>query len=130
MRTRPVLTLLLTLAVGLSATVQARTPATDSTTKRTTKPLPLDQLVRDALQNNLPLQAARSATRGVETGIEAARSVFDPLLDVSTFYERGDRDLLLEPGNAASGTQTGRGVDGRIFFVSRLLVCQMPVSTS
>jgi outer membrane protein TolC len=86
---------------------------------RTEEVVPLKSLVATALDRNLILRAQRVGTQGLQTSVQAAESAFDPVLNTSHNYTRGDQTLLLPgPLGNASGTQTlgvlGGGVSGRL----------------
>ena len=80
--------------------------------------LQLRVMVVAALQNNLALRSARASTSSVETGIQAAKSVFDPFLQLAPSFSEGDRSPLVEPGLILSGnersTQLSAGVNGML----------------
>jgi outer membrane protein TolC len=55
------------------------------------------------------LRSTRSLTRSIESDVDLARAAFDPFLEVSPFYLRSRRELLLEEG-AQTGTQKDQGL--------------------
>jgi outer membrane protein TolC len=83
-------------------------------TQPTKQVLPLDQLVRDALQTNLGLRAARASSSAVETGIQSASGIFDPNLSASPLLGSGNRETLLDTGLLGSGTETTRGLNAGV----------------
>lgn len=74
--------------------------------------LPLRTLVLAALQNNLTLRGARATTSSIETGVQAAKSAFDPFVQASSTFSEGDRRLLAEPGLIFSGTENNTVLAG------------------
>ena len=98
-------TLAVLVLVALPALAEDPTPGG----KVPDRTLNLEELVRDALQASLSLRAAVTSTRSVETGVLAARAVFDPLLTANPAYSRGTTDFRYpDPGSTLTGTQTGK----------------------
>jgi outer membrane protein TolC len=81
------------VALAIAHQVGAQTPprpATDGPCKT----LPLNQLVKDALERNLTLASARATTHSTEMAVDSARSTFDPQLALSPSYARADQSVL------------------------------------
>jgi len=91
-----------------------QTPPTGAETEAAERSLLLLRLVSDALENNLTLRSARANTKSVETGVGAAKSAFDPFLQVSPSYARADQKILAQPGLTLGGIQTSKGLNGGI----------------
>jgi outer membrane protein len=97
-----------------TAMLQAGPARAQQAPEATIQVLPLEQLVRDALQTNLGLRTARASSSAVETGIQGASGIFDPQLSASPTFGTGHRELLLQPNLPGSGTETSRGVNAGV----------------
>ena len=98
----------LVIGMLLAQTVVQNPPApTPPAESRSAQPaarhLDLRMIVIAGLQKNLTLRAATASTLSIETGIQAARSAFDPFLQTSPTLTQGDRRLLVQPGVNLSG---------------------------
>jgi outer membrane protein TolC len=89
----------LTVRGSAGETVQTPPPAPAEAT------VPLPVLVAAALDHNLTLKSALAGTCSVETGVQAAKSAFDPAFELSPLFARPEMQLLSAPGVILSGTQ-------------------------
>jgi outer membrane protein len=82
--------------------------------------VPLEELVRQALANNLTLRTGIVGDQIVAQGVQAAQSVFNPFVFANSDYGRQNQTVLLpeEQGGPAKGTQglgvTNAGVTGTL----------------
>jgi outer membrane protein TolC len=82
--------------------------------------VPLEELVRQALQNNLALRTGIVGDQIVAEGVQAAQSIFNPFLFANSDYGRQNQTVLLpeEAGGPTTGTQglgvTNAGVTGTL----------------
>jgi len=81
--------------------------------------VPLKTLVLTAVERNLFLRARTIEDRSLETLVQAAESVFDPIAQTANSYTRGLQSLLLpDPVGTTSGAQSlgnfGGGLSGKL----------------
>jgi outer membrane protein len=121
----------LVLLIALSAAGSERTAPTQNGSsvlpERTQAPpaqepivVPLEELVRQALENNLTLRSGIVGDQITAEGVRAAQSIFNPFLFATTDYGQRNQTVLLpeEQGGPTSGTQglgvTNAGVTGTL----------------
>lgn len=78
------------------------------------RPLSVREVIAMALENNKDIEVARENVRAAEFDLQAARGVYDPRLQTTTYYERTEQPVA----SFLSGSSTGAVTQSGIFSTS------------
>lgn len=78
------------------------------------RPLSVREVIAMALENNKDIEVARENVRAAEFDLQAARGVYDPRLQTTTYYERTEQPVA----SFLSGSPTGAVTQSGFFSTS------------